>query len=106
MDMDTSTVLMKDLEATTYIGGSNKCVKPHSLAVPCLIFPIVKKAHFFAICQTPQLFQMRKPAEGEQVNVLFGTDQRWKWFHHSPPAATLQRELRNTNHAQTELKIM
>jgi len=49
---------------------------------------------------------MRKPAEDKQVSVLFITDQHWKWLHRSPPAATLKGELENTNHAQTELKIL
>lgn len=57
MDTDTSTVLMKDLEATTYIGGSNNCVKPHSLAVPCLIFPIVKKALFLLYARLHSYFR-------------------------------------------------
>lgn len=104
--MVTSTVLTKDLKAVTYEHGSNKCVKPHPLAITCLTFPVVKKSFFFlAVCYSPQLLQMRKLAGDEQVNVLFGTEQRWKWFHCSPPAATLQGELRNINHAQTELTI-
>lgn len=105
MDTDTSTVLM-DVESITHRGGSNKCVKPHPFAITHLIFPAVKKALFFAPCQTPQLIEIRKPAGGEQVNVLFGTEQLWKWFHGSPPAAALQGELRNTNHAQTGLKTI
>lgn len=40
------------------------------------------------------------------MNVLFGTEKLWKWFHGSPPAAALRGELRNTNHAQTGLKTI
>lgn len=105
MDTDTSTALT-GVESITHRGGSNKCVKPHPFAITHLVFPTVKKAHFFASCQTPQLIEIRKPAGGEQVNVLLGREQLWKWFHGSPPAAALQGELRNTNHAQTGLKTI
>lgn len=50
MDTDTSTVLT-DVESITHRGGSNKCVKPHPLAITHLRFPTVKKEHFF--CSMP-----------------------------------------------------